>query len=370
MKRVLVLGAGGPAGVNFIRALRIAPEPYWISAWDENPHHLHWPDADETYLAPPAGLALADRLAGYCDVMCIDLVVAQPDPLVKFLARFAGRLSATTCLPSEAVIDRCQSKRSSQVAWCRAGLTSGSVQIESVELGLNLAASTFGYPYWLRAASGAGGRGSTLVEDRYQAEAWIAYWRARRCGWDFIAEEYLPGANLAFTSVWRAGELLGSYVRERLEYIYPGASPSGITGTSAVCRTVHHQAANEAAAAAVRAVDPMPNGVYCVDLKEDAGGVPRPTEINAGRFFTICDLPAHLGANLVDLYVRAALDLELPDVAPFDCVPAGFVWARHIDCPAVLVREDSVEQVHVEFQNGDINAAAARGRLAALGAGA
>ena len=52
MKRVLVTGVGGPAGVNFVRSLRAAPEPYFIVGADINRLHLEWPDIDIGYVVP------------------------------------------------------------------------------------------------------------------------------------------------------------------------------------------------------------------------------------------------------------------------------------------------------------------------------
>lgn len=336
--RVLVLGAGGPAGVNFIRALRASSSDYWISAWDENSHHLEWPDADNRYLSPPPGPELLTRLAGYCDVHAIELVYAQPDALVRWLGAHRDRISAATMLPDQRAVEVCQDKLACLRTWERVGLRSGAVELDGA-MSFGVAAERFGYPYWLRAAEGAGARGATLVGNPETARSWVAYWRARGMGWRFIAEEYLPGRNLAWMSVWQDGRLVSSTARERLAYIYPGASPSGITGTSSVSRSIADTAVNDAAARAVLAADPRPHGVYCVDLKEDAHDVPRPTEINAGRFFTVCDFAASIGANLPDLYVRLALGRQAPELPKHDAAEPGWLWLRHIDCPAVLVAE-------------------------------
>lgn len=340
MKRILVLGAGGPAGVNFIRSLREAGG-YRIHAWDSNPYHLGWPDADVRYLCPSDPDELLVRLRGYCDVHAIDLVHAQPDALVALLGANRRGVAAKTFLPEQAAIEICQDKLASLRAWEAAGLRSGAVELTDAS-SIVLAASTFRYPFWVRATEGAGGRGSTLVENREQLEGWLGYWRARGVPWRFIAEEYLPGRNLAWMSVWAHGELVTSAARERLEYIYPGAAPSGVTGTTAVSRSIAEAKVNKAAVGAVFAIDKRPHGVYCVDLKEDAEGRPAPTEINPGRFFTVSDFATALGANMPDLYCRLALGMETPELANFDATPPGYLWMRHIDCPAVLRAEEKV----------------------------
>ena len=42
-----------------------------------------------------------------------------------------------------------------------------------------------------------------------------------RMRWKFIAQEYLPGKNVAVHTLWKKGELIVAQARERLEYIYP-----------------------------------------------------------------------------------------------------------------------------------------------------
>ncbi|MBX5470812.1 MAG: carboxylate--amine ligase, partial [Thermoleophilaceae bacterium] len=77
----------------------------------------------------------------------------------------------------------------------------------------------------------------------------------------------------------------------------------------------------------------------CVDLKEDAEGVPRPTEINCGRFFTTSYFFTAAGVNIPDVYVRLALGDPIPDLPRYNVLEEGLYWIRHIDCPAVLVTE-------------------------------
>ena len=59
--------------------------------------------------------------------------------------------------------------------------------------------------------------------------------------------------------------------------------PSGPTSILAIARTVRIPVI-DGIAAAIRALDPEQQGVYCVDPKESAGGQAEITETNAGRF--------------------------------------------------------------------------------------
>jgi carbamoyl-phosphate synthase large subunit len=169
------------------------------------------------------------------------------------------------------------------------------------------------------------------------AQAWIAYWGQREVGWEWIAEEMLPGRDYGWTSIWNHGELVTSQGRERVEYIYPHLAPSGRTGTPTIAVTRHDQRVNDVASAAVIAIDDDATGVFCVDLRENARGVPVPTEINAGRFFTTSDFYAAAGFNFVDLYIRLGMGEEIERVPKVNAVQENVAWYRHIDCPARLV---------------------------------
>jgi carbamoyl-phosphate synthase large subunit len=350
MRRVLVTGAGGPAGVNVVRSLRAAGEPSWIVGTDTNRLHLEWPDVDAAYVAPPAGdPGYLEFLTDLVAREAIDFVHAQPEQEVLLLAERRDELGARTFLPATETIRICQDKHRSGERWQEAGIARLPSLIVRDRADLERAAATLGLPFWLRATEGAGGRGSTPVEHVDAGYHWMEYWRLRGKDWAFVAQELLPGRNLAFTSLWRDGALVCSQVRERLEYIYPFLAPSGVTGTPAVAVTVRRPDVNELATRAVLAIDPFATGVFCVDVKEDAEGAPRATEINCGRFFTTSHFFTAAGVNIPDVYVRLGLGQPVPELPPYDLLDEGLYWIRHIDCPAVLRTEATLRAREPEW---------------------
>lgn len=328
--RVAVLGAGGPAGVNVIAALKRAGHDTF--GFDSNPLHLAWCDGS---LMPSA-----DDLADF------DVVIAQPDSLVLWLVQTHA---TNTLLPDEGVIWQCQDKFSTSLAWWRQGLR----EYPPIKLcepwpdNLHIARDQFGLPLWVRATRGAGAKGAIKVDSLDQAYHWLRFWQTRGDESEWVAEEYLPGRDLAWSSIWYDGELITSFARERIEYLYPHLTPEGLTGTPTVARIVHDDRVNEVAEAAVRTIDLDAHGIYSVDLREDAHGLPRPTEINAGRGFTTFGLWSLYGPNFVDLYVRLSRDgrnwwLKRPDMsepATYNALPEGLTLSRHIDCGHTFTRE-------------------------------
>lgn len=358
--RVLLTGVGSPASQNVLRSLRAVEIPYYIVGADANRYHLEWGDLDAAYEAP---LTASDEYLPFLrDVIereRIEFIHGQPDWEVLWLAEHRGHFDEgiAMLLPRHDVIRLCQDKFDSAVAWESAGLRDD----RALSLGtrgdvphyVRFMGGRFGYPFWLRACHGAGARGSCKVENWEQGIAWLNYWRATGVEWTFMAQEYLPGREFAFQSVWKDGELITSAARERLEFVFPQHAPSGVTSSPVVARTAHNDAVNEVAYRAILAVDPKPNGVYGVDMKEDGDGVPRPTEINAGRFFTTSHFFSVAGMNMPHVYVQLGLGAthisSVPmDVLPkYNAVPKGLYWIRHIDCEARLVKASGLRCVRL-----------------------
>ena len=351
LKRVLVTGAGGPAGVNFIMSLRLAPEKMCIVGTEANEYYLYLAPVDSRYLVPKA--TDANYIDGLNEVIRkekIEFVHAQPDVEVAVISEKREKLDAATFLPSKDAVRKCQDKLESTKIWQKSNIPVARVKELRSESDVEKAFNEFGNPIWIRARHGAGGRGSTPAYNKETALAWINYWKSRKMDWEFIAQEYLPGRNLGFHSLWKDGELIVSMARERVEYIYPNLAPSGVTGTPSVQRTVHSEVVNEIGTKAVLAIDPNFSGIACVDLKENAEGVPCVTEINAGRMFTTSFFFSYASkvlrgdyyANIPYLYVKLAYGEDIPKVPKYNVLPENIYWIRHIDAPAKLVRDEKI----------------------------
>lgn len=350
MTAVLITGAGGPLGANVTRSIRAAAPDAHLVGTDANRWHLPLSLCDRTYLIPPArereGYARA--LAEIAAAEKVEVIVPTHPVEVRAVAelRDAGRLAGMkTALPRTAVIEVADDKAATQARLLAAGVPVP----ETIALGspedLAAAFSRFGasgQPVWVRGtgAPGLGIGGAALpCTDAKVAQAWIEH----HAGWGrMAASEYLPGANLTWMAAFCRGALLAAGARERLEYVLPHVSPSGITGAPAVSRTIARADVADIGERAVRALDDAPHGVYFVDLKEDAAGAPRVTEINAGRCGTTVHFYTQAGFNFPWLLARLARG---DDVAPLSepnaAVPPGKTWVRTLDCGPVLVERDA-----------------------------
>jgi len=342
MNNILILGAGGPAGVNFCKSLRISPNEYRLIGTDCNEHHLFLMETNIQYLIPRAdSTEYLPNLQNLIEIEDIEFVHAQPDIEVKYLGKYRNHIKAKTFLPKQETIEICQNKYESWNKWIDNKITVPNTVFLNDNYDIERSIGILGSPVWVRSVSGAGGKGSTLAKSAKTIRLWIKYWESREVEWEFIVQEYLPGRNIGWHSLWKDGKLITSMARERLEYIYPYLSPSGITGTPVVQKTIHDNKVNRIAKKAVLAIDSNYNGIACVDLKENKDGVPCPTEINSGRFFTTSFFFSLAGLNIPWIYTELGLEHNIGNkyLIEFNPLPEDFYWIRHMDVPGRLIRD-------------------------------
>jgi carbamoyl-phosphate synthase large subunit len=333
---VLVTGAGGSATANVIDALRRAETSYRIVGADVSPVRLHLSDADERCILPGADDdAYEDALSAALRAYGVDVLHPQPDPEVHAIGRIRERLNVSLFLPAQGAIELAADKAAFAVCMDRAGVNvPTSINFTDREsVAVNTRSLLKDHErVWIRARVGAGARASLPVRSAEQALAWIDWWvneRGMRTS-DFMGAEMLPGREFAYQSVWQHGALVTGQARERIEYLYGFLTPSGQTSTPAVARTVRDSRVDELAQSAIRALDPSPHGVFCVDIKEDAAGLPKVTEINIGRFFTTSNFFAAAGLNMPDMAMRAACGETLPYIGSSP-LESDLYWIRMVD---------------------------------------
>ncbi|MEM2911705.1 MAG: ATP-grasp domain-containing protein [Candidatus Bathyarchaeia archaeon] len=351
MKRIIATGAGGPAGINFIMSLRIAPEKMFIVGTEANEYFVYLSPADKKYLVSKAKESdYIDKLNEIIRKERAEFLHAQTDVEVEVVSENREKLEANVFLPSKKAVKICQDKLKSAEVWMKKGVpVAKTVKIRNKQ-DIDKAFEEFGSPIWIRARHGAGGRGGTPAHSKETALSWINYWKSRGMDWEFIAQENLPGRNIGFHSLWKEGELITSMARERLEYIYPHLAPSGITGTPAVQKTIQDERVNKIATEAVLSIDSNFNGIACVDLKENKDGIPCVTEINAARMFTTSFFFSYASklvrkdycANIPYLYVKLAYKENIPEIPKYNILPENIYWIRHIDAPAKLVKNGKI----------------------------
>ena len=103
--RILVTGAGGIAGVNFVRSLRNSDTEFFIVGTDFNKYHLEFPQVDKRIRTPrhsdPGFIDLIKKIVSDND---IDFVHPQPASEAKIIAKHRHDLNAEVFLPDNEIL--------------------------------------------------------------------------------------------------------------------------------------------------------------------------------------------------------------------------------------------------------------------------
>lgn len=342
---IMLTGCGGIPAHNVALSLRSAGDQYRIVGVECDQYRVFLTTGfDRKYLVPRAEESdYVSVLNEVIEAENVKFLHPQPDAEVAVLSAKRERILSLLMLPEQKVVELCHDKFALIKKLREAGVPAAQHVLIRTEKDLETAMHTFGPKLWLRAISGSGGRGSLPVEKISHARMWVDYWE----GWgSFVAEEYLPGRNLAWQGVYKNGELVGSIAWERVAYVVPQASPSGITGTPAVARLISDQDVHRIGRQAVRAIDPFATGIFGVDFKGNSEGVPFVTEVNPGRFFQPSFMYARCGYNLVAMFFEVALGRAKP--GDFDVRPRAsddLYWLRGIDVTPVFRRFEKFPKV-------------------------
>jgi len=335
MKRILVTGAGGAPSTNFVRSLRVSPEKFYLVGTDADPYYLCRAETDAKYLVPKvADSTFLLTIKRIIKKERIDFIHIQNDTEVAWFSKHRKAVPARLFLPNDAVVRTCQDKFLSFSAWEKAHLPVPKTLPLHKPSDLTTAFRELGKPLWLRNIHGAAGNGSLKTDNLKQAKAWIDF----HAGWGhFTAASYLSPTSVTWMSIWHEGKLVVAQGRKRLYWEMSKVAPSGITGVTGAGVTIRDKIVDTIAQKAIRAIDPTPHGLYGVDLTYDKKGLPNPTEINIGRFFTTHHFFTAAGLNMPYMYVQLAYGQKptLPK-RRINPLPPGLVWIRGMDFLPIL----------------------------------
>src|SRR5262249_37805150 len=142
--------------------------------------------------------------------------------------------------------------------------------------------------------------------------------------------------------VWKDGALVLAKTFEHISYFRGEARPSGVSSVTALAKTVDEPRLVEVSARAIRALGRRVSGAFDVDLKDDAAGVARITEINPGRFLSgTCLFDLTGKHNMATTYVRLALGESVTIDPVYDVAP-DFYMVRDLDTPPAIVHADDL----------------------------
>ena len=343
--RLLISGAGSPASNNLIRSLRAGDPSLRLAAFHSDRFVLRRADADRRYLVPLAGHpAYRGALRRILDAEPADLLIPTSDPDVLALSRLRRKIPCRLYLPGHATIEACQDKYEMSIRLRKRGIPA-PLTYPVTDLGRldTLFRRLPARPrVWCRMRTGSGSLGAIPVTRPEQARSWIRHWQAmRRVRVDaFTLSEYLPGRDFGCQSLWKDGALILIKTYERLSYLGMGGNPGQVSSVATLAKTVRDPRVVDICARALRALDPRASGVFSVDLKENADGVPCVTDVNAGRFSSATAVYDLTGKhNMAITFVRLALGEPVDLREEYD-VDEDYYVLRDVDMPAMVFHAD------------------------------
>ncbi|OAN42116.1 ATP-grasp domain-containing protein [Microbacterium sp. H83] len=295
--RVLVTGAGGPAGVAVIRSLLRRPDlDVFAADMDGWASGIYLVPADRRRLVPPgrdddfvpaiARMVRDDRL---------DLVISTVDvELIALAGRRDELAPAVLAAPSKETLDTALDK----LELAERCAPTGRVPRTALA-GADAEAIDWEFPAFAKPRQGAGSRGVRLVPD-------LAALRALPTDEGLIVQDFLPGEEYSVDVIAdAAGEIVAAVPRTRAR-VDSGVAIAG--------RTVHDPELEETAAAIARAIGLV--GVANVQLRRDRAGRAVLLEVNP-RFPGALPLTIAAGVDIPSLVADLYLGSELPQRLPF-----------------------------------------------------
>jgi carbamoyl-phosphate synthase large subunit len=297
MTRVLVTGAGGPAGVAVIRSLlRRADVEVYAGDMDGWASGLYLVEEGRRRILEP-GLApgFVDGIAQLCEADGIDVVFSTVDvELPPLAARRTELAGAVLAAPSVETLSVTLDK------WELAERCAPLLRVPETRLLTHEGvAHDWEFPVIVKPRRGAGSRGVRLVADRGQLES---------LGTDdaLIIQEHLPGLEYSVDVIANGdGHVVAAVPRTRTR-VDSGVSIAG--------RTVHDVSLEQTAASVALAIGLT--GVANVQLRIDSKGVPALLEVNP-RFPGALPLTIAAGVDMPSLALDLALGLEIPQTIAF-----------------------------------------------------
>ena len=323
MVKVLVTGAGGPAGVAVIRSLAARSDtevyPADMDGWASG---LYLQPAERRRIVPPgADPGFVDAVIAMCGADHIDVLVSTVDaelvPLALRRDELRQRTGTVLAAPPTATLEVALDKFA-LVRRCE-----GVAPVpETALLDVPGVARPWEFPVIVKPRSGSGSRGVRVIADRPALEA---------VGLDdaLIIQEFLPGQEYSVDVIADAESRVVAAVPRIRSRVDSGVSIAGVT--------VHDPALETTAAAIAGAIGLV--GVANVQLRRRADGVPALLEVNP-RFAGANPLTIAAGVDLPSLALDLALGRPIPERIDFvELANVRYLEDVFLDPSEVLVSE-------------------------------
>ena len=203
-------------------------------------------------------------------------------------------------------------------------------------------AGKIGFPCWIRATEGTGGLGSLRLDDIASYRSWLFINSDIP---EFTVSEFLSGRHLANQMLYYNGEYVKGAALECVQYVMANAAPSRVTGNTHFGRFLNEDRINEFCDRCIKYLEKKLNvnahGILSFDLKEDAGGNLKVTEVNI-RHMAYTGVMAHVGFDLIEDTIRIMEDGSCANVKrdPFHHYEKPYIFLRDVDTEPIILESE------------------------------
>lgn len=201
-----------------------------------------------------------------------------------------------------------------------------------------------GFPCWIRATEGTGGLGSLKIENIENYKNWM---EVNKNIQEFTVSEFLSGRHLANQMLYYNGEYIKGGALECAEYVMANTAPSHVTGNTHFGRFLNEDRINEFCDRCIKYLEKKlqvpAHGILSFDLKEDANGNLKVTEVNI-RHMAYTGVMAEIGFDLIEDTIKIMEDGDCRHVAkdPFYHYDKPYVFLRDVDIEPILLDSEEI----------------------------
>ncbi len=201
-----------------------------------------------------------------------------------------------------------------------------------------------GFPCWIRATEGTGGLGSLRLDDLSSYKSWLFINSAIS---EFTVSEFLPGRHLANEMLYYEGEYVKGAALECVEYVMANTAPSHVTGNTHFGRFLNEDQINAFCDRSIKYLEKRlgvkAHGILSFDLKEDASGNMKVTEVNI-RHMAYAGVMAHAGFDLIEDTIKIMEDGNSDRVKrdPFHHYEKPYIFLRDVDVEPIILESEEI----------------------------
>ena len=201
-----------------------------------------------------------------------------------------------------------------------------------------------GFPCWIRATEGTGGLGSLRLDDLSSYKSGLFINSAIS---EFTVSEFLPGRHLANEMLYYEGEYVKGAALECVEYVMANTAPSHVTGNTHFGRFLNEDQINAFCDRSIKYLEKRlgvkAHGILSFDLKEDASGNMKVTEVNI-RHMAYAGVMAHAGFDLIEDTIKIMEDGNSDRVKrdPFHHYEKPYIFLRDVDVEPIILESEEI----------------------------